>query len=645
MVRILLVAALALAPAAHAQNSLESSGNGLLQGSYNFRQVYWLIDREGGAGNLRRQVALTGTIQFDGAGSYTVRADVMDSTSNRVESINSSGGYNITASGFGFIDNPDPDRKSGVVWGLVSQGVFVGSSTELPRNDLFIAAPATPALTASSFSGNYWAAEVNFPGASVNQARDALFQLNPDGRGGLATVNATGYIGSGSRTTQTVTNARYTVDSGVATLSFGGTLSNQNLLAGDRVVFFSPDGNFFFGGSNNGWNMLVGVRAVAGSAPAALVNGLYYTAGVDLDTTASGPPQISSYYGTVSSADGNLLAHQRLYSGFDDLPYDFTYSDVYALAPDGSYEDYTGVRHISGAGGAYQIGFGQQGVPGINVALRAPAFTGPGVFLNPAGVVNSASRAPFTAGLARGTMIELTGTNLAAETASDELFPNTLSGVQVFINDRMAPVRSVSPSKIVALVPFDADNILRIRVNNNGVDSNVVTMFRSDTSPGVFTVPPGGTGYAQAFHADSTPVNPASPAKPGEKITVRVTGLGAVDQSVADGAPGPSDPPARSLNRIELSVSVNNAEVEFAGLAPGLRGIYQITFTVPMNSRNGDLFVNVSTADAFTSQAQIPVAAAGRDTAREAGTRSGRPRSRPRRPGDSASRDGSVRMR
>lgn len=628
---LLLLSALALPSLSSAQNDLDSSGNGLLQGGYNFRQVYWLTDRNDKAGNLRRSVALTGTIRFDGAGAYSLRAEVMDSASNRLESIVADGIYRITASGFGFLSNPDPAQNTGVVWGLVSQGVFIGSSTELPRNDLFIAAPAA-SVTANTadFNGSYWAAELNFPSLTINQARDALFQLSPDGRGNLGTVNATGYIGGASRpTTQTIAGARYSFNNGVATVSFPGVFSSQSLLAGDRVVFFSPDGNFFFGGSNNGWNMLVGVRA-ASAATGDLLNGLYYAAGVDVDATGTSSTTLLSYYGAVRASNGAIFGHQRLYSSFDELPYDFTFSDTYEIAPNGTYTDFTGARLIVGAGGNFRIGFGQEGIPGISVALRAPSFSGPGVFLNPAGVVNAASRAPFTTGLARGEMIELSGTNLAPEAASDDLLPNTLSGVQVLVNDRLAPIKSVSPEKIVAIVPFDTELVARIRVNNNGEESATLTMFRSDTSPGVFTAPPGGAGFAEAYHSDSTPVTRQNPARPGEAITVRVTGLGPVDPAVPDGAPGPSDPPARATFAIETQVSTNAAKVDFAGLAPGLRGLYEIRFTVPTNSRNGDLYLNVSTLDAYTSQAQIPVAAAGRDTLREAASAPlRRPRARP----------------
>ena len=56
--------------------------------------------------------------------------------------------------------------------------------------------------------------------------------------------------------------------------------SNQaQFISGPEYFYFSPDGNFFFGGSPTGWDMIAGVN----NAGAAAFGGLYYEAGVDED--------------------------------------------------------------------------------------------------------------------------------------------------------------------------------------------------------------------------------------------------------------------------------------------------------------------------------------------------------------------------
>ena len=56
------------------------------------------------------------------------------------------------------------------------------------------------------------------------------------------------------------------------------------------------------------------------------------------------------------------------------------------------------------------------------------------------------------------------------------------------------------------------------------------------TSPGIFTLPPGGIGSGAVLHADYTVVSEANPAKPGETIQIFLTGLGKVSGNVPAGA-------------------------------------------------------------------------------------------------------------
>ena len=111
-------------------------------------------------------------------------------------------------------------------------------------------------------------------------------------------------------------------------------------------------------------------------------------------------------------------------------------------------------HYIFGAGGAIRIGVGKNPSIGLNVALQAPGFNGSGVFIDPTGIVNAASSALFTAGVAPGELISIYGANLASAVLSDANFPATLGGVQVLINNRPAPIFTVSPNQISAVVPF-----------------------------------------------------------------------------------------------------------------------------------------------------------------------------------------------
>src|SRR4029077_8751207 len=147
--------------------------------------------------------------------------------------------------------------------------------------------------------------------------------------------------------------------------------------------------------------------------------------------------------------------HQRLSDAFLTNSLDLTYRDAYTVKADGTYST-TAMRYVAGAGGTVRIGSGIGPFLGLNVAVAAPNLSGQGVFLNPVGVVNAASSAPFTAGIAPGELLTLYGTNLSTDTqiAATVPFPTMLAGVQVMMNGIAAPIYVVSPGQISAIVPY-----------------------------------------------------------------------------------------------------------------------------------------------------------------------------------------------
>ena len=104
-------------------------------------------------------------------------------------------------------------------------------------------------------------------------------------------------------------------------------------------------------------------------------------------------------------------------------------------------------------------------------------------------------------------MLTLYGANLAGSLVIAPAIPFTgsFSNVQVTINGTAAPLSYVSPTQISAIVPYGLTGaIAQVQVNNNGTLSNTVTMFTNVTSPGIFTVPPGGLGYGAVLHQDGS---------------------------------------------------------------------------------------------------------------------------------------------
>jgi uncharacterized protein (TIGR03437 family) len=218
-------------------------------------------------------------------------------------------------------------------------------------------------------------------------------------------------------------------------------------------------------------------------------------------------------------------------------------------------------------------------------------------------------------------VITLYGSGLAPAgtvASSSAPFPNSLAGVSVTVNGTAAPVYSVTPTQINAVVPYSLDpnatSLATIQVSNNNTLSNSVPTYLGFTSPGIFTVPVGGLGNGAILHADYTLVSTASPAKVGETVQIYLTGLGAVSPAVNAGAAAPSTTLSKTLYQTAAYIDGLQATVAFSGLAPGLGGLYQMNVTIPTGVTPGSsVYLEIDGADpsgnlnALTLQATIPI--------------------------------------
>ncbi len=584
----------------------DTSGNSLLKGTYYFREVFYLVGYQDGS--LQEASALYGSITFSGTGTYTSQVSLYDSNSG-LQNGTLSGTYSIAASGYGFLSNP---LSSGdFIYGLVNQGgIFVGSTTETGSgfNDMFVAAPlASPAPGVGAFKGPYTIAGIDLSGGSPASTISYLLQMNPDGVSGLGSVTGTAFIGQGGSTKfpQSITGAKYIASGGAMVATFPN--STTNAVTGQEYFYISPDGNFIFGGSPIGFDMIVGVRT--GSGPS--FGGLYYQAGLDQDESqllSADFANLDSYYGSFSANNNAIVGHQRLFSVFTGNAIDYTYNDSYSALSNNAYST-PAMSYVVGQSGI-RIGAGIGPYLGINVSLPEPNFTGSGVYLNPAGIVNAASSAPFTAGISPGELLTLYGTNLADSLviAPGIPFQTTLGSVQVMINGTAAPIYYVSPTQVSVIVPYGINaSIAQVQVITDGNPSNTVTTFTNLTSAGVFTVPPGGLGYGAVLHQDGSLVSSSNPAQSGETVSVYLTGLGAVSPAITDGAAGPSDTLSKTTNTIGAYVGGISSTVTYSGLAPQLAGLYQVNVTIPSGLTAGDNDLDIAGPDSYTSEVLISI--------------------------------------
>jgi uncharacterized protein (TIGR03437 family) len=77
-----------------------------------------------------------------------------------------------------------------------------------------------------------------------------------------------------------------------------------------------------------------------------------------------------------------------------------------------------------------------------------------------------------------------------------------------------------------------------------------------------------------------------APPKPGDIVNMYMTGLGAVRGAVQTGAPAPTSDlrPIDGYMHCLFTPHTTDAETLFAGLAPGMVGVYQLTFRFPADT-------------------------------------------------------------
>ena len=104
-------------------------------------------------------------------------------------------------------------------------------------------------------------------------------------------------------------------------------------------------------------------------------------------------------------------------------------------------------------------------------------------------------------------------------------------------------------------------------------------------TPAIFTTDGSGKGqghiYAFPRPGLQVLVDASSPAKAGDALVIYCTGLGSVSPDAVAGSAVPSDALRQTVNPVTLTIGGVNAPVAFAGLTPGLTGLYQVNATVP----------------------------------------------------------------
>ena len=166
----------------------------------------------------------------------------------------------------------------------------------------------------------------------------------------------------------------------------------------------------------------------------------------------------------------------------------------------------------------------------------------------------------------------------------------------------------MSPTQVNAQIPFGltAGNQYQLLVSANGALTTPLSIQLNAGAPALLNF---SSGAIVAQHLDGTLVLPTAPAVPGEFIVIYSSGLGATDQNVASGAPSPSNPPANVTVQPVVTLNGNPVNLLFAGLTPGLVGLYQVNFQVPLTLTTGNYNLVLTQGTTISNTTVLAVAA------------------------------------
>jgi uncharacterized protein (TIGR03437 family) len=241
----------------------------------------------------------------------------------------------------------------------------------------------------------------------------------------------------------------------------------------------------------------------------------------------------------------------------------------------------------------------------------AAATNGEAPAVRVGGVVSAASLK--TAPVAPGSYVSILGQALATglSTAPGAPYPTDLSGTQVLLGSRRLLLEYVSDGRVNALIPYElTPNVTQQLVVRRGSTYSVPeTIVIAAAQPAIFTRAGTGTGEGSVTvmrDGLETPVSADNPAAPGEVITIYCAGLGSVTPNVPAGSTTPSDVRVTAVKAPTVEIGGARAEVQFAGLAPGLVGVYIVQATVPPGL-SGAVSMTITTSGQTSAPATVAI--------------------------------------
>jgi uncharacterized protein (TIGR03437 family) len=196
----------------------------------------------------------------------------------------------------------------------------------------------------------------------------------------------------------------------------------------------------------------------------------------------------------------------------------------------------------------------------------------------PIAAASAASAVPNS--LAPGALTALYGAGLAigTDTASEFPLPRSLAGASVTVNGISAPILYASPSQINFQIPFEiSPGAAQIGISVNGAPAGTMTVPVFPIAPGIFLQ---SSGDAAVVNQDGSINSSSQPAPVGSVLAAYMTGLGSLNPALSTGMAAPQSP-LSTVSGVTATIGGVSATVQYAGVAPGFAGLYQVNIQIP----------------------------------------------------------------
>jgi uncharacterized protein (TIGR03437 family) len=204
----------------------------------------------------------------------------------------------------------------------------------------------------------------------------------------------------------------------------------------------------------------------------------------------------------------------------------------------------------------------------------------------PPQISNVVNAADFTQPVAPGGLLTVFGSQLSpVNMASQEIpLPTALGESCLALNGVPTPLLFVSSSQINGQLPYNVTGNATLTLHTPGGVSDNYFLTITDTAPSIFRSGTAGPMIDLATvirAANNQFVTATNPINPGDVITIYATGMGVTTPPVTAGMPAPSNPLALVTSVPSITLGGVNLTINYAGLAPGEAGVYQINASVP----------------------------------------------------------------